>query len=87
MRSIAIVPAYNEAPNIGKVIDELQAFDAALDVVVISDGSVDRTAEVAAEHGAHVIRLPFNLGIGGAVQTGFRYAWPAPATERAARVS
>ena len=75
MRSIAIVPAYNEAPNIGKVIDELRAFDPALDVVVISDGSVDRTAEVAAEHGAHVIRLPFNLGIGGAVQTGFRYAW------------
>ena len=48
---------------------------AALEVVVISDGSVDRTTEVAAEHGAHVIRLPFNLGIGGAVQTGFRYAW------------
>ncbi len=75
MRGIAIVPAYNEAPNIGRVVDELRAFDAELDVVVISDGSVDRTAEVAAEHGAHVIRLPFNLGIGGAVQTGFRYAW------------
>jgi glycosyltransferase involved in cell wall biosynthesis len=43
--------------------------------VVVSDGSADRTAEVAAAHGAHVIRLPFNLGIGGAVQTGFRYAW------------
>jgi glycosyltransferase involved in cell wall biosynthesis len=57
------------------VIDELRAFDPGLEVVVISDGSVDRTAEVAAEHGAHVIRLPFNLGIGGAVQTGFRYAW------------
>ena len=46
-----------------------------LAIVVVSDGSTDRTAEVAAEHGAHVIRLPFNLGIGGAVQTGFRYAW------------
>ena len=57
------------------MVDELRAFDAELDVVVISDGSADRTAEVAAEHGAHVIRLPFNLGIGGAVQTGFRYAW------------
>jgi glycosyltransferase involved in cell wall biosynthesis len=75
MRTIAIVPAYNEALNIGRVIDELHAFDSGLDVVVISDGSADRTAEVAAEHGAHVIRLPFNLGIGGAVQTGFRYAW------------
>src|SRR5476649_332916 len=74
-RRIAIVPAYNEERNIGRVLDELRAFDPALDVVVISDGSVDRTAEVAAEHGAHVIRLPFNLGIGGAVQTGFRFAW------------
>jgi glycosyltransferase involved in cell wall biosynthesis len=75
VRKIAIVPAYNEALNIGRVVDELRAFDSGLDVVVISDGSADRTAEVAAEHGAHVIRLPFNLGIGGAVQTGFRYAW------------
>src|SRR5207248_9041062 len=49
------------------------------------DGSVDRTAEVAAAHGAHVIRLPFNLGIGGAVQTGFRYAWEG-AYELAVRV-
>ena len=44
------------------------------DVVVVDDGSHDRTAEVAAAHGAHVVRLPFNLGIGGSVQTGFRYA-------------
>jgi len=74
-RWIAIVPAYNEERNIGQVIDELRAFDPGLDVVVVSDGSADRTAEVAAEHGAHVVRLPFNLGIGGAVQAGFRYAW------------
>jgi glycosyltransferase involved in cell wall biosynthesis len=75
VRRIAIVPAYNEALNIGRVVDELRLFDPGLDVVVISDGSADRTAEVAAAHGAHVIKLPFNLGIGGAVQTGFRYAW------------
>ena len=75
VRRIAIVPAFNEEGNIGRVIDELRAFDAGLHVIVISDGSTDRTAVVAAEHGAHVIRLPFNLGIGGAVQTGFRYAW------------
>jgi glycosyltransferase involved in cell wall biosynthesis len=74
-RRIAIVPAFNEERNIGRVIDELRAFDPGLDIVVVSDGSVDRTVEVAREHGAHVIRLPFNLGIGGAVQTGFRYAW------------
>jgi glycosyltransferase involved in cell wall biosynthesis len=74
LRRIAIVPAYNEERNIGRVVDELRAFDRELEVVVVSDGSTDRTAEVAEERGAHVIRLPFNLGIGGAVQTGFRYA-------------
>ena len=73
-RRIAIVPAYNEERNIGPLLDELRAFDAGLDVVVVSDGSVDRTAEVAREHGAYVVTLPFNLGIGGAVQTGFRFA-------------
>src|SRR3954453_7556366 len=74
LRRIAIVPAYNEERAIGGVVDELRSFDPGLDVVVVSDGSSDRTAEVAAEHGAHVVRLPFNLGIGGAVQTGFQYA-------------
>jgi glycosyltransferase involved in cell wall biosynthesis len=75
-RGIAIVPAFNEAKNIGRVVDELLAFDGGgFDVVVVSDGSTDATAEVAAAHGAHVVKLPFNLGIGGAVQTGFRYAW------------
>jgi len=75
VRTLAIVPAYNEALNIGRVIDELRAFDPSLEIVVISDGSSDRTAEVAAELGTHVLKLPFNIGIGGAVQTGFRYAW------------
>lgn len=74
LRRIAIVPAYNEEQNVGRVIDELHAFDPGLDIVVVSDGSVDRTIEVAAGHGAHVVSLPFNLGIGGAVQTGFKYA-------------
>jgi glycosyltransferase involved in cell wall biosynthesis len=75
LRRIAIVPAFNEERNIGRVLDELCAFDPGLEVVVVSDGSVDRTAAVAADHGAHVLQLPFNLGIGGAVQTGFRFAW------------
>jgi glycosyltransferase involved in cell wall biosynthesis len=74
-RRIAIVPAYNEAGAVGGVIDELRAFDATLDVVVIDDASVDNTAAVARARGVHVLRLPFNLGIGGAVQTGFRYAY------------
>jgi len=75
LRRVAIVPALNEEVAIAGVVDELRAFDPGLDVVVIDDGSVDRTAAVAAARGARVLRLPFNLGIGGAVQTGFRYAF------------
>jgi glycosyltransferase involved in cell wall biosynthesis len=75
LRRVAIVPALNEEQTISGVIDELRAFDAGLDVVVVDDGSGDRTAEVAAACGARVLRLPFNLGIGGAVQTGFRFAF------------
>ena len=74
-RRVAIVPALNEEHSLPNVINELRAFDPGLDIVVVDDGSLDRTAEVAAAKGAHVLRLPFNLGIGGAVQTGFRYAF------------
>jgi glycosyltransferase involved in cell wall biosynthesis len=74
-RRVAIVPAFDEEANIGRVVDELRAYDAALDIVVVDDGSYDRTADVARAHGATVLRLPFNLGIGGSVQTGFRYAY------------
>src|SRR2546423_15123666 len=75
LRRIAIVPALNEEHSVGRVIDELRAFDPGLDVVVVDDGSVDATSQVAAAKGARVLRLPFNLGIGGAVQPGFRYAF------------
>jgi glycosyltransferase involved in cell wall biosynthesis len=75
LRRVAIVPALNEEETVPHVIAELRAFDPGLDVVVVDDGSTDRTAEVAAASGARVLRLPFNLGIGGAVQTGFRFAF------------
>jgi glycosyltransferase involved in cell wall biosynthesis len=75
LRRVAIVPALNEEETVVRVIEELHAFDPGLDVVVVDDGSSDRTAEVAAARGALVLRLPFNLGIGGAVQTGFRFAF------------
>jgi glycosyltransferase involved in cell wall biosynthesis len=75
LRRLAIVPALNEEANVGRVIEELRRFDPRMEVVVIDDGSVDGTAAVAGARGAYVVRLPFNLGIGGAVQTGYRYAF------------
>ena len=74
-RRIAIVPAFNEEASIARVVGELLAYDSGLRVVVVDDGSTDGTAEIARASGAKVLSLPFNLGIGGAVQTGFRYAW------------
>ena len=75
LRRVAIVPALNEAGSIARVIAEIRSFDPGFEIVVIDDGSADRTTEIARAGGAHVVRLPFNLGIGGAVQTGFRYAF------------
>ncbi|HEY7003495.1 MAG TPA: glycosyltransferase family 2 protein [Gaiellaceae bacterium] len=74
MRKAAIVPAYNEAGSIAAVIAEIRAADPELEVIVVDDGSTDRTAELASEAGARVLQLPFNLGIGAAVQTGLQYA-------------
>jgi glycosyltransferase involved in cell wall biosynthesis len=75
LRRVAIVPALNEEDAIASVIDEIRAFDPGLDVVVVDDGSTDGTTRAARARGARVLRLPFNLGIGGAVQTGFRFAF------------
>ncbi len=72
--TIAIIPAYNEAAALPVVLPELRAAVPGLDVVVVSDGSTDATAAVARAAGVHVVELPFNLGIGGALQTGFRFA-------------
>jgi glycosyltransferase involved in cell wall biosynthesis len=74
LRRLAIVPAYNEADAIEAVINELRSVDPDLAIVVIDDGSTDGTAARAEKFGADVVRLPFNLGIGGAMQTGYQYA-------------
>jgi glycosyltransferase involved in cell wall biosynthesis len=75
LKRLAIVPALNEGESVGRVIAEIRRFDPGFDIVVVDDGSTDRTAGIAADQGAHVLRLPFNLGIGGAVQTGYRFAF------------
>jgi len=72
---LIIVPAYNEADNIRGVILKLRAENKNWTVLVINDASSDNTSVIARKTGhAEVINLPFNLGIGGCVQTGFRYA-------------
>jgi len=72
---LVIVPAYNEEQNIAKVIDELTSVDIPLDIVVINDGSTDETSQISRSgNQVQVIDLQHNLGIGGAVQTGFKYA-------------
>jgi glycosyltransferase involved in cell wall biosynthesis len=71
---LAILPAFNEAGSIGRVIAEIRAFDPGFRIVVVDDGSADDTAGEAERAGARVVRLPYNLGIGAAVQTGYQYA-------------
>jgi hypothetical protein len=73
-RRLAIVPAHNEVEAIAGTVSEIHRSAPDFDVVVIDDGSSDGTAARAAEAGAAVLRLPFNLGIGGAMQSGYLYA-------------
>lgn len=79
MRLLVIIPAFNEQVALGVVLSELQAVTppdgVEISALVVDDGSADRTAEVAHDHGARVLRLCRNLGIGGAVQSGLRLAY------------
>lgn len=68
-----IIPAYNEAERITATINSIKQYSNA-DIIVVSDGSTDETAKEAITLGAKVIELPFNLGYGAALQTGFKYA-------------
>ena len=72
--ALAVVPAYNECRTVAGVVRSIRKEAPNFDVLVVDDGSTDRTAELAERAGAWVLKLPFNLGIGGAVQAGFAFA-------------
>lgn len=74
MKILVVIPAYNEAENISNVIGDLRQDFPQADYIVINDGSQDRTSLIAHSLGVRVIDLPYNIGIGGAVQTGIKYA-------------
>lgn len=73
-RVLVVIPAWNEERSVGQVVAEVQAARPATDVLVVDDGSGDATSQVAARAGAMVCRLPFNLGVGGAMRAGYRFA-------------
>ncbi|KUO96101.1 glycosyltransferase family 2 protein [Ferroacidibacillus organovorans] len=75
--ALVIIPALNEERSVGNVVESILSSCPMVDVIVISDGSTDQTAAVARGAGAKVVELPVNLGIGGAMQTGYLYAWRA----------
>lgn len=72
--TLIVMPAYNECQSVGKVVREAYIALPGIRVLVVDDGSSDDTAGEAAAAGALVARLPFNLGVGGAMRLGFRYA-------------
>ena len=75
MKILIMIPAYNEELNIERVVNNLIENYPQYDYVVINDGSKDDTAKICREKGFHLIDLPINLGLSGAVQAGMRYAW------------
>lgn len=75
MKKLVIIPAYNEEANIEKTVGRLQKHLRDFDYVIINDCSTDRTRQICEQNHYPHINLPINLGIGGAVQTGYLYAW------------
>lgn len=74
MKTLIIIPAYNEEGSIAAVIRDIHQHAPSVDVIVINDGSSDRTEQCAINAGARVLTLPYNVGIGGGMQTGYMYA-------------
>ena len=75
MKKLIIIPAFNEESNIEKTVTAIQKTATDFDYVIINDCSTDRTREICERNRYNIVNLPINLGIGGAVQTGYRYAY------------
>lgn len=74
MKKLIIIPAYNEEANIEKTVESILSDSTGFDYVIINDCSRDNTRRICEEKGYNIVNLPINLGIGGAVQTGYKYA-------------
>jgi len=74
IKPLVVIPAFNEAATIRSIVRRVRAVESHLAVVVIDDGSTDTTTKGARDAGARVVRLPFNMGYGVALQTGYKYA-------------
>lgn len=75
MKTLVIIPAYNEETTVGKVIEKVQRKCPFADILVVNDGSLDLTSAVARQKGAFVLDLSHNLGIGAAMQSGYKFAY------------
>jgi glycosyltransferase involved in cell wall biosynthesis len=73
-RVLVVIPAWNEQESVGRTVHEVRSTNPGVDILVVDDGSSDGTAAAAGRAGAEVCRLPFNLGVGGAMRAGFRFA-------------
>jgi glycosyltransferase involved in cell wall biosynthesis len=74
LKKLIIIPAYNEEANIEKTVESILRDGTGFDYVIINDCSKDKTRDICEKRGFNIVNLPINLGIGGAVQTGYRYA-------------
>lgn len=71
---LVLIPAYNEEQNVGEVLKGLLEHYPQLDILVVNDGSSDRTADIVKSYNVHLISHPTNLGYGAALQTGYMFA-------------
>ena len=71
---LVLIPAFNESADLKKVLNDVRGNIPQADILVVNDGSTDHTSEIARNAGVMVLDIPYNMGYGGAVQTGFRFA-------------